>query len=337
MTSTVRAASLYNFVEVASRLGLEANAMLRRVGIDRRALNDPDVRLPSAAVAELLEASATLSGCETVGLQMAESRRLSDFGAVSLLITHQPTIRDVLMTIVHYRMLLNESLVVHVEEHGDLVIVRQELLMGADAPLRQAYELATGVIYRVFRSMLGARWRAQSVNFTHAPPRDLTAHRRLFGPIVEFNSDFNGLTCLRADLDAPNPAADPALAEFAERYVRTLPNAERRSIAAEVRKAIYLLLPSGDASIGRVSVSLGLNERTLQRRLSGEGADFSGLLNGVRRELTMRYVANPDLPLARVAGMVGFARQSSFSRWFADEFGCSATERRALTRPSRPG
>lgn len=329
MSFNVRGASLSNYVEVATRLGLDPNAMLRRAGIDRRALTDRDVRLPGAVVSALLEATAAEGDCETVGLQMAESRRLSDFGPLSLLITHQPTMRDALQTIVDYQLLLNESLVLQVEEHGDVVIVREELLVGAETPLRQAYELAVGVIYRVFRTLLGSRWRAQSVNFTHAAPASLVHHTRLFGPIVEFNSDFNGLTCRRADLDAPNPTADPALAQFAERYVRSLPKAERRAVAQEVQKAIYLLLPSGGASITRVCESLGLNERTLQRRLAREGADFSRLLNDVRRELTLRYVANPELPLGRVAAMVGFSRQSSFSRWFAEEFGCSASERRA--------
>jgi len=337
MTFNVRGVSLSNYVEVAARLGLDPNAMLRRAGIDRRALTDRDVRLPGAVVSALLETTAAEGDCETVGLQMAESRRLADFGPLSLLITHQPTMGDALKTIVDYQLLLNESLVVRVEEHGEVVVVREELVVGAEMSLRQAYELAVGVMYRVFRTMLGSRWRAQTVNFTHVAPASLVAHNRLFGPIVEFNSDFNGLTCRREDLAAPNPAADPALAEFAERYVRSLPQSERRAVAHDVQKAIYLLLPSGGASISRVSESLGVNERTLQRRLMREGADFSRLLNDVRRELTLRYVANPDLPLGRVAAMVGFSRQSSFSRWFAEEFGCSATRRRAEAEPRPAG
>src|SRR4051812_47747010 len=119
----VRSASLSNFAEVAAQVGLDANAMLREIGIDRRALTDPDLRIPAQAVAELLEASAGRADCLTFGLRMAESRRLSDFGAVSLLITHQATVRDALLTVVQYRQLLNESLVVHLEEHGDLVVV----------------------------------------------------------------------------------------------------------------------------------------------------------------------------------------------------------------------
>ena len=212
MTRYVRGASLSNYAEVAARVGLDPNAMLRRAGIDRRVLDEPDIRVPADSVADLLEASAAQSGCPTFGLQMAESRRLSDFGALSLLITHQATMRDALMTLVQYRRLVNESLVISVEEAGDTVVVREELLVGGSRPLRQAYELAIGVMFRLFRTVLGPRWRPLSVNFTHAPPGELTVHRRVFGSIVEFNSDFDGLTCSRADLDAPNPSADPVLA-----------------------------------------------------------------------------------------------------------------------------
>ena len=330
MTAFVRAASLSNYVEVASQVGLDASAMLRRTGVDRRALTDPDLRLPAAQVAELLERSAAESGCETFGLRMAESRRISDFGAISLLITHQATLRDALMTVVSHRQLLNESLVVHVEEHDGLVIIREELLVGGEAPfrpspLRQSYELAIGVLFRMFRALLGARWRAESVNFTHRASADLTVHRRMFGPILQFGSDFNGLTCASRDLDAPNPTADPALAQFAARYVQSLPGAEHRSLSDETQKAIYLLLPTGQASIGRVAASLGLNERTLQRRLLAEGGDFTRLLNEIRRELAVRYITGCDFPLARVAGLVGYSRQSSFNRWFVAEFGASPT------------
>jgi hypothetical protein len=194
------------------------------------------MRIPGDNVADLLETSAVQSGCPTFGLQMAESRRLSDFGALSLLITHQATMRDALMTLVQYPPPAERVLVVSVEEAGDTVVVREELLVGGPAQLRQAYELAIGVMFRLFRSVLGPRWRPLSVNFTHGPPGDLTVHRRVFGAIVEFNSDFDGLTCSRADLDAPNPSADPMLAKFAERYVRTLPQAEQGSLALDVRR-----------------------------------------------------------------------------------------------------
>ena len=98
MTPTVRGATLSNYAEVAAQAGLDAGALLRRFGIDRRALAEPDMRLPAQRVVDLLEESAAASDCHNFGLRMAESRQLSDLGAVSLLLTHQATMRDVLMT-----------------------------------------------------------------------------------------------------------------------------------------------------------------------------------------------------------------------------------------------
>ena len=332
MDRFVRGGTLSNYAEVAAQVGLDANATLRRAGVDRRALTNPDARVSAAAVVQLLEASAAESGCATFGLRMAESRQLADLGAISLLITHQATMRDALTTLVEYRQLLNPSLVVSLEEHADVVIVREELLFSHQASMRQAYDLAIGVLFRLFRAVLGSRWRPQSVDFAYPSPEDLSVHRRMFGPICEFNSDFNGLTCGRRDLEAPNPTADPMLAQFAERYLKTLPNAGGKALSQEIQKAIYLLLPVGEATIGLVAGSVGLNERTLQRRLADEGADFTGLLNEVRRELTQRYLTNPSLPLSRIAGLIGYSRQSSFNRWFAVEFAMPPSEwRRAAS------
>ncbi len=330
MERFVRGATLSNYAEVAAEFGLDPNAMLRRAGVDRRALAEPDTRIPADRVVEILEISAEESGCATFGLRMVESRQLADLGAISLLISHQATLREALTTVVQYRQLLNPALLVSLEEYADTVVVREELLVNRTGSMRQSYELAVGVIYRLCRAVLGPRWRPQSVNFTHSAPADTSLHRRLFGPICEFGSDFNGLTCGRRDLDAPNPTADPMLARFAEQYLRTLPNAEAGSLSQEIQKAIYLLLPIGEASIGRVADSLGLNERNLQRRLLAEGTDFTQLLNDVRRELTTRYLTNPRLPLSRIAGLVGYSRQSSFSRWFAEEFDTSPSDWRRV-------
>ena len=321
----VRSAALSNYAEAAALAGLDPGVMLRRAGVDPRALTDPDVRIPTGRVVDLLEMSASQSGCESFGLRMAETRRLADLGALSLLIAHQATMRDALMTVIGYRPLLNPSLVVAVEEGAGVVVVREDLLLTGHGAMRQAYELALGVLYRMFRAVLGPRWRPHSVNFAHGRPADLTVHRRLFGAASEFDSEFYGLTCGSTDLETQNPSADPALARHAERYVRTLPNAEPGSLGEDVRKAVVLLLPAGQASIGQVAARLGLSERTLQRRLLAEDADFSRLLNDIRRELAARYAANRSLPLSHVAGMVGYTRQSSFSRWFAIEFGMTPT------------
>jgi AraC-like DNA-binding protein len=88
----------------------------------------------------------------------------------------------------------------------------------------------------------------------------------------------------------------------------------------EVRKAIYLLLPMGRATIEQIAMAMGMNVRTLQRRLEENEATFSDLINGVRRDLVIRYLENPGYSLGRIADMLGYSMPSSFTRWFISQF-----------------
>jgi AraC-like DNA-binding protein len=331
----VRAAALTNFLTVAGEVGLNPNRLLRDAGLDAKALSSVEMRLPAAAVGALLERSAELSGCTNFGLRMAESRRLSDFGAISLLLMHQPTVAHALTIIIRYQNLLNEALAMRVEAAGDLVLIKEEIIADFPGVKTQSLELAVGAMYGLIRSVLGERWNAVAVHFTHAAPRDLAVHRRFFRAPLEFTSDYNGIACLAADFHRPNSAADPILAGYAERYIDTLQSTVSSSTANDVRKAIYLLLPLARASIQHVAATLGLTVRTLQRRLVVEGTEFSNLVNQVRHELAARYIADKRHSITHIAGTLGYRELSSFTRWFGNEFGASPAHWRRRADLSR--
>jgi AraC-like DNA-binding protein len=326
MSSLIRAATLKNYFEVAQQLDLNPQPLLHAVGLSRSMLADPERRIPAAAAVALLEESARVSGCETFGLRMAESRQLSDFGVVSLLLIHQPTLRDALVATMQYRHLLNELLAIHVEERGRTVVIREEFVADVGTGSRQAIELALGALYRLCGFLLGPHWKPHSVNFAHAAPESLLVHRRVFRCATEFDCDYNGIVCDAADLNFPNPSADPAMARYVKRLVEALPAPTRHSMATDVRKDLYILMPMGQATIEQVARGRGINVRTLQRRLEETGETFSGLLNAVRTDLALRYMENRKYSLQVVGRLLGFASPSSFSRWFTAEFAKSPRE-----------
>ncbi|PJY93912.1 AraC family transcriptional regulator [Pseudomonas donghuensis] len=329
MTALVRAASLTNYLEVSRHLGLNPHALLAHVGLSAALLDDPNQRIAVSSVVTLLEESARVSGCETFGLRMAELRQLSDFGEISLLLSHQRTLRDALQVIVQYRHLLNDALAIHIEEAGKTVIIREEVVTDLPQRGRQATELAIGVMLRLCAALLGAHWHPISANFTHAAPADLAIHRRIFGCTLVFGSEFNGIVCPAADLDTANPLANEAMARLAQRYLDTLQAGGKLSLELEMRKTIYLLLPMGRATIEQVAQTQGMNVRTLQRRLEECGVTFSDLVNGVRRDLVIRYLENPSYSLGRIADMLGYSMPSSFTRWFIAQFGMPPASWRA--------
>lgn len=335
MTSQIRAAVLNNYVEVAQHQGLNPQRLLSQVGLSTAMLAQPESRIPSAAVIALLENSAAAANCPTFGLRMAESRQLADFGAVSLLLLHQQTLRDALRVTMNYRHLLNEALVMHIEDAGNMVIIREEVISDSVVLPRQSIEFAIGVTYRLCSALMGAHWHPHSVGFAHAAPPDLQLHRRMFKCNIEFGTEFNRIICPAADLDFPNPHADPAMARYAEGFVASLPGSAQTTTAQEVSQAIYLLLPMGRASIEQVAQTLGVNARTLQRRLQDCDATFSDLISEVRRNLVLRYMENPNYSLSDIADMLGYSVASSFTRWFSAQFGMAPALWRENHMPNR--
>lgn len=328
MTPLVRSASLTNFAELATACGLDARALLVRVGLPARCLTDPDLKIPAHLVGRLLEAAAAEGREPAFGLRLAEWRRLSNLGPLALLVRDEPTLRSALEALMRHIHVHNEAIAVHVAENGGLVVIRTELASDGSASLRQASELVVGVSCRVLQVLLGAGWQPRLVCFTHAAPKSLAVHRRVLGPAVEFGHEFNGIVCNAADLDAPNPGADPVLARYSHSLLQPA-LAHDESMDMRVRRLIVLLLPRGLCRVEVVAQQLGVDRRTVHRRLDADGTSFSTLLDAERRALAGRYIASSDRPLTEVSALLGFAAPSAFSRWYRASFGASA---RAMRR-----
>ena len=95
-----------------------------------------------------------------------------------------------------------------------------------------------------------------------------------------------------------------------------------------------MLLSSGNCLIERVAKHLGVDRRTVHRRLAREGTSFSTLLDAVRTETVTRFIENRDRPLYVVSEMSGFSAQSAFSRWFRSRFGSNVSAWREANLPS---
>jgi len=336
MSYYLRSASLTNYVEVARALGLDPYQQLRAAKISRNVLLDPDIRIPAALVGRLLDASAAAAKVDDFGLRMAELRQFSNLGPLAFVVQEQPTLLRALESMVRYMDLQNESLTMRVEQAEDVVMIRLQVLSDQPGVLRQATDLAIGVIYRVLSLFLGPAWRPRSISFTHAAPASTATFLRVFGMPALFNQEFDGIVCKASDLEAPLPSYDPVMAQQVKRYLGTLLAQSNTTMHDKVRKLVYVLLPSGLCSVERVAQHLGIDRRTVHRRLAQEDITYSGIVNEARTGLAVHYIQNRERPLSEVATLLGFASLSAFSRWFGSEFGCSVSKWRTRVAPA-PG
>jgi AraC-like DNA-binding protein len=327
MATLVRSAALTHFAEVAGACGLHARALVAEVGLPARCLEDPELKVSTRSISALLDLAAERGHEPAFGLRMAQTRRLSNLGPLGMLVRDETTLRSALEALVRYIHVHNEAMAVRVEQVSNLVVIRTELVAEGGQSVRQATEIVVAVLFRVLRLFMGAAWHPRLVCFSHPPPPTLAVHRRVLGPAVEFNHEFNGIVCNAADLDAPNPGADPVMARLTRQLVEQGERA-RTTLADRVRELVVLLLPRGHCRVEVVAQHLGFDRRTVARRLAAEGTTFSALVDSVRGDLAGRYLSEGARPLADVAALLGFSAPSAFSRWHRQRYRAAARDRR---------
>jgi AraC-like DNA-binding protein len=318
LAAQARCASLTGYAEVARSLGLDPIGQLRAARLDLSCLSDPDLMVPVHRVNALLESSAVAAGVEDFGLRLATTRRLSNLGLIALAAREEPTVREALLCLQRTMQLHNEAVRLELEEVEGVAIVRTGILALIKGPVRQRVELT----FYLLRELLGASWSPTSVFFVHSPPRKLATYRKVFGIAPRFHAEGNGIGCRSSDLDRPVPRADPQSRRTLQRVVET--NLKHRTTYRERTVHLILeLLPSARCTVERVAGFLGVDRRTLLRRLQREGTTFSSLVDEVRMEAARRHLPNPNQSIEDLAPVLGFSNGSSLARWFSARTGRS--------------
>jgi AraC-like DNA-binding protein len=329
MRSTIRSATLIGYAELARSVGLDPNRLMRRCGLDPSCLSDPDVRIDAAAVAKLLETSAAESQVEDFGLRLSKARRLSNLGPFSLVVREEITARRAIETLGRYLQLHSELLSIRIEDAGELVMLRVDIVPGTRMPRRQGIELFVGYLFRILQELLGPSWKPRRVLFMHSPPAIQSGHIAMFGRIVDFNAEFNGIACAAEDLAGQLPSADPVMARYARQYLDSMTSRPDMTLADKVGWLVRETLPLGRCSVDKVAQHLGVDRRTVHRHLAQNGKTFSSLLDEVRSELAESYLEGSKRPCTEVADLLGFSALSAFSRWHKNHFGFTLTQRRS--------
>jgi AraC-like DNA-binding protein len=110
------------------------------------------------------------------------------------------------------------------------------------------------------------------------------------------------------------------LHNLALEYIKKSLLTEGPEICTQVRHLIAHSLTDPEMAIALVADRLGIHERTLQRRLKQCGVTFESILDSVREQRALELLCKSGLPMARIAELVGYVEQSSFTRaclrWF---------------------
>jgi AraC-like DNA-binding protein len=191
----------------------------------------------------------------------------------------------------------------------------------------------------VLLARIGTRTRVVPRRLTMPDPPDVGAQApyvALLGVAIEAGAT---TTASFTELDAHRPflTADPGTLRLLEPVLAQLlaEHDAPQGAAAQVRALLVEMLPAGVATMRRAAARLGVSPRTLQRRLADDGTSFAALLEETRQRLAAHYLADPSLPVAEIAFLLGYDEPRSFYRAHRSWSGTTpGAVRRAGRRPT---
>src|SRR5262249_16934086 len=184
---------------------------------------------------------------------------------------------------------------------------------------RHQIEFCMFAVLRLCRMLTGQKLVPQHFSIAHHRSGANSEMARFVGTKVEFGADKDEFAL---NLDARELTlihSDSHLNDLLLKYCGAA-LADRRGDASQLRtrveNAISSLLPHGRVLVEGVARSLGMSERTLARRLSDGGLNFTEILQQLRRDLAVRYLDDRKLHVSKVAWLVGFHEVSAFTHAF---------------------
>ncbi|MDM0088601.1 MULTISPECIES: AraC family transcriptional regulator [unclassified Variovorax] len=328
-------------VEALSATGLDMQRLCAEAAIDDPARADPSAVYSTEAITRLWQLAVAQSGDPAIALRAAQGVRPAIFGLVGYVMMSSANLATALERLIRYLRIISHAAAVRAVPQGEDTAFTLELHGGA-APLpRQRFEFDLLTLLTFCRWVLGRELRPLAVSLTHEAPPDPHAYLQAFRCMPQFGARSNGAVLARCDLEAPLPTFHPQMAELHDRFAGDRIEALERPPATytqRVRQMVAERLPEGEPGRTAIARALGVAERTLQRRLQHEGTSFHALIDDTRRAEAERHLAQPQLTLAEVAYLLGFASQGNLTRACRRWFGMTPGQyrARAVTEPVPP-
>jgi AraC-like DNA-binding protein len=339
MGSLIRATNLWGYCDLVRELGADPQPFLKRFQIPPGIEHQEDAFVSLGAFVRMLEASSAELNCPDFGLRLSRWQGLDILGPIAVIARNAQTLLGGLESIAQYLYVHSPALTLAVAPPtaGSNVKFSYEVNDLAIYPL-QGYELSMANAVRIIRLLGGSEACASGISFLHEQQGLGAAYSEALGCPVRFGQTWCGFEVPLRLTGRPIDSADPETRRIATKYLESQYLPSTAPLSERVAELARRLLPTGQCSAEVIADQLAMHPRTLQRRLATEGFRCQDLFERERRDQAARYLAEPQLFLSQIAGLLGYSEQSALNRscrrWFGKRRG--STEPTCRCRRRRP-
>lgn len=173
--------------------------------------------------------------------------------------------------------------------------------------------ILSGIIH-LAHSLAGRLIPILDVTFVHAKPSvySESLYQQAYRSQCRFNQKYNSLLLAADVLAWPLKQSNDTAVDLVEKQ------GVSELVIAQLKSSLM-----SSPKLSQIAAILGLNERSLQRKLKAEGYSFQQLLAQVRLQQSCDYLHYSNLNTLNISQLLGFKEQSSFNHFFIQQTGMS--------------
>jgi len=311
--------SIQLLLDLGERLHLSHARLLSGTGLTLTRIHDVNgVVTPQeelGVIANLIQHTADPAG---LGLVVGQQHQLTAYGILGYGMLSSRSLLDAMQLTRRFMALTYTFVKIRMRETQARGVIHFEVPAGlAPALERFVLERAMAATARVISDMTDAAFVLDGFHLAYPSPRH-PAHAlpvEVMQAPIQFGQADHVMIFNPAQLTRLLPHANPVTAAMCERLCTELIGQRRTTLTtAMVVRDFLQAAPKGSLlSVSDVAMRLHISERTLKRKLQGEGTSFSLLQTEVLRQRADQLLAGP-MSLSEIAEELGFADLSTFSQ-----------------------
>jgi AraC-like DNA-binding protein len=311
---------------VVAEFGGDLQEMCRLVGLAPSVFSAPDNPIPFVAGSRLIELCVQETGCEAFGFLVGQRVTPSALGLPGFMLRAAPDVRTALELLIKHLSLHDEGGTVSLNSNGLTTALAYTLIRPNNPVADQIYDLSIAAACNIMRALCGPRWTPIAVRLTRQRCPDWPAYKKFFSAHLELGTAAPSILFATTWLDRAVPTADPLLLLHLEQQAQARHEVITTHTTDRVSRLLCEVFAQSSYSEAECARHLGVHVRTLRRRLKAEGTSFSRELEKFRHERACEMLTRTRMPAAEIAGALGFADTTAFSRAFKSWSGVTATE-----------
>ncbi len=286
----------------------------------------PPEKIPMEQYFQLLLKASELVNDPHLGIKVGQYTSLDDYDVLGKALENtqrqQATLAKALQQVMMLERLVHRLGDSRIEMEGDHVRFIWRARFQQHKASRLVSESMLAGISHLAQALAGRSIPILDITFVHPLPKvySESLYQQAFRAQCRFGQKYNSVLIAADVLAWPLKQSAGVVADVDK-------NAEQ-NITEQVVAQLKSSLMSAP-KLSQIAAMLGLNERSLQRKLKAEGYSFQQLLAQVRQQQACDYLQYSNLNVLNISHLLGFKEQSSFNHFFTQQVGMSPLQYKA--------